>query len=362
MRLAVVAAGFTPGEADQLRRAMAAWRRPGVIDQFRKKLLDGMRANGLPAEFAERVFEQIRGFGEYGFPESHAASFALLVYVSAWLKHYYPAAFARRDDQQPADGLLRPGPARARCPRARRGGAAGGCESQRVGLHVGGRMRNAECGVRSSSSTSVLQSSAALRTPPRPPPGPRPAPKLTPGDLRSAAATGPFASLADFARRTGLGQAVIARLAEADAFGSLELDRRAALWQALGQEQKPQPLPLLAGLDGNGRSAGRPAADDAAGRSRSPITARPASRCARIRSPSSGKRSNGWGVAPAAELERLAERSHVRVAGLVLVRQRPGTAKGITFVTLEDETGTANLIIRQNIWQRYYRPPAPPVP
>ena len=94
MRLAVVAAGFTPGEADQLRRAMAAWRRPGLIDQFRQKLLDGMRANGLPEEFAQRVYQQIEGFGEYGFPESHAASFALLVYASAWLKHYYPAAFA----------------------------------------------------------------------------------------------------------------------------------------------------------------------------------------------------------------------------------------------------------------------------
>ncbi len=93
MKLAVVAAGFSPGEADQLRRAMAAWRRPGVIDQFRKKLLDGMRTRGLSEKFAEQVFTQIRGFGEYGFPESHAASFALLVYVSCWLKHHYPAAF-----------------------------------------------------------------------------------------------------------------------------------------------------------------------------------------------------------------------------------------------------------------------------
>src|SRR3954471_4597031 len=94
MRLAIVAANFTPGEADQLRRAMAAWRRPGLIDQFRQKLLTGMRANNLPEEFAQRVFQQIEGFGEYGFPESHAASFALLVYASAWLKHYYPAVFA----------------------------------------------------------------------------------------------------------------------------------------------------------------------------------------------------------------------------------------------------------------------------
>ena len=93
MRLAVVAAGFTPGEADQLRRAMAAWRRPGVIDRFRLKLLDGMQQNGLTGEFAEQVFNQIRGFGEYGFPESHAASFALLVYASCYLKCHYPAAF-----------------------------------------------------------------------------------------------------------------------------------------------------------------------------------------------------------------------------------------------------------------------------
>ena len=94
MRLAVEAAGFTPGEADQLRRAMGAWRRPGLIDQFHKKLIDGMAAKGFSAEYAEAVFAQIRGFGDYGFPESHAASFALLVYVSAWLKRHYPAAFA----------------------------------------------------------------------------------------------------------------------------------------------------------------------------------------------------------------------------------------------------------------------------
>jgi error-prone DNA polymerase len=94
MQLAVVAAGFTGGEADQLRRAMGAWRRAGLIDSYRAKLIGGMLAKGYAPEFAERLFEQIRGFGEYGFPESHAASFAKLVYVSAWLKHYHPAAFA----------------------------------------------------------------------------------------------------------------------------------------------------------------------------------------------------------------------------------------------------------------------------
>src|SRR5262249_52136802 len=94
MRLAVVAAGFTPGEADQLRRAMGGWRRPGVVGRFHQKVLDGMQRTGYTQEFAERLFQQIRGFGEYGFPESHAASFALLVYVSAWIKNFHPAAFA----------------------------------------------------------------------------------------------------------------------------------------------------------------------------------------------------------------------------------------------------------------------------
>ena len=94
MQLAVVAAGFTPGEADQLRRAMAAWQRKGGLGHFDERLIDGMRARGYAEEFARRIFQQIRGFGEYGFPESHAASFALLVYVSAWLKRHYPAAFA----------------------------------------------------------------------------------------------------------------------------------------------------------------------------------------------------------------------------------------------------------------------------
>ena len=137
MRLAVEAAGFTPGEADQLRRAMGAWRRPGLIEQFRVKLIDGMRARGFSPEYAEAVFGQIRGFGDYGFPESHAASFALLVYVSAWLKCHYPAAFTAASLEQPADGFLRPRPIGPLRPRARRRSPASGRELRRVGLHAG---------------------------------------------------------------------------------------------------------------------------------------------------------------------------------------------------------------------------------
>ena len=147
MRLAIVAAGFTPGEADQLRRAMAAWRRPGLIEQFRQKLLAGMRANNLPEEFAQRVYQQIEGFGEYGFPESHAASFAVLVYVSAWLKHYYPAAFAAALINSQPMGFYQP----AQLVRdARDHGVAvrrRGCELESVGLHAWSRGR--ELGARS---------------------------------------------------------------------------------------------------------------------------------------------------------------------------------------------------------------------
>ncbi len=137
MRLAVEAAGFTPGEADQLRRAMGAWRRPGLIDQFHKKLVAGMVAKGFTAEYAEAVFAQIRGFGDYGFPESHAASFALLVYVSAWLKHHYPAALTGRLAEQPADGVLCPGATGPQRPGAWRRSAAGRREPERLGLHAG---------------------------------------------------------------------------------------------------------------------------------------------------------------------------------------------------------------------------------
>jgi error-prone DNA polymerase len=136
MRIAIVAAGFTPAEADKLRRAMATFRRVGTIQYFRDKLVEGMTGRGYPRDFAERCFRQIEGFGEYGFPESHAASFALLVYASAWMKCRYPDVFAAAL-QQPADGLLCPGADRARCAGAWRRGPPDRCQSFRLGLHAG---------------------------------------------------------------------------------------------------------------------------------------------------------------------------------------------------------------------------------
>ncbi len=222
MRLAVVAAGFTPGEADQLRRAMGAWRRPGIIEQFRQKLIEGMQRKGLSRQFAENVFRQISGFGEYGFPESHAASFALLVYVSAWLKHYYPAAFcAALFNSQPMGFYA---PAQLVC-----------------AVRVNTASRCAPVDVNASRWDCTLED-GALRL------GLRMVSGLSEAHARRIEATrsaGPFLGWDDFARRTELTRAVVSRLAAADAFASLSLDRRGALWQALGREKKPRSLPLF---------------------------------------------------------------------------------------------------------------------
>jgi error-prone DNA polymerase len=330
MRLAVVAAGFTPGEADQLRRAMGAWRRPGVIEQFRQKLLDGMQARGLSRQFADGVFQQISGFGEYGFPESHAASFALLVYVSSWLKHYYPAAFAAALLNSQPMGFYAP----AQLVRSAR---EHGVEVLPVDVNAsrwdctleGGALR---LGLRMVSGLSETFARVVER----------------------ARDAGSFSGWDDFMRRTRLARAVVSRLAAADAFSSLALNRRNALWQALAQEKKPRDMPLLDAL----------APDDEPLVPLPPLKLREEVLADYRTSGLSLKahpmqfvraRLNGLRVLTARRLATHPADRHVRVAGIVLMRQRPSTAKGITFVTLEDETGTANLIIRQDVWQRFYR-------
>ena len=326
MRLAVVAAGFTPGEADQLRRAMGAWRRPGVIDRFRQKLLDGMQARGLSRQFAEQVFNQIRGFGEYGFPESHAASFALLVYVSAWLKHHYPAAFTAAVLNSQPMGFYAPA-------QLIRDARAHGVEVLPPDVNHSGWDHRLEphhgdlairLGLR--SITGLGQAQAAR--------------------VEAHRAAGPFTSFAEFARRTGLPQAALRKLSEADAFGSLALNRRTALWQALAEDhtERPlfadddEPLPELPALDEESqvmadyRTLG--------------FTLRKHP-LAFLRD-----RLEELDVTPATNLATWPNGRQVTVAGIVLLRQRPSTAKGITFFTLEDETGHVNLVVRQEIWER----------
>jgi error-prone DNA polymerase len=329
MRLAVVAAGFTPGEADQLRRAMGAWRRPGIIDQFRKKLIDGMKQKGLSEEFAKQVFNQIRGFGEYGFPESHAASFALLVYVSAWLKCYHPAAFCAAIINSQPMGFYSP----AQLIRDAR------CHGVRV-LPADVNFSEWDCTLENSALRLGLRLINGF-------------PEAAAKRIEAARKSGRFVSVDDFVRRTGLSQAVVSKLAEADVFASFALDRRAALWQALGQEKRAKDMPLLSELDDPEPEAGLPAmplVEQVFADYRTSGMSLKAHPIGFFR-----EQLNQLRVTPAGELDQMRDGRHLRVGGLVLLRQRPGTAKGITFVTLEDETGLVNLVIRPNVWERYYK-------
>ena len=359
MKLAVVAAGFTPGEADQLRRAMAGWRRPGLIEKFHKKLIDGMLKKGLSPEFADNVFRQIKGFGEYGFPESHAASFALLAYASAWLKCHYPAAFCCALINSQPMGFYAP----AQLVRnAREHGVTvlpvdvnhsnWDCTLESAGMLGRATLpRSLELQVDvdrrgGSSGASPSQNSPSLRL------GLRTLSGLSERFAKQIEQLRPFTSLVDFSRRTALGKPVIKLLADADAFHSLELDRRQALWQSLAQEKKNQPL--LAGLE-----------DDELLPSALPTMSELDEVMADYRTQGMSLRAhplsfyraemNELKITPAGELPQLRDGQPICVAGLVLVRQRPSTAKGITFVTLEDETGVANLIIRVDIWEKYYQ-------
>jgi error-prone DNA polymerase len=360
MRLVVVAAGFTPGEADQFRRAMGAWRRRGVMEQFRQKMLAGMLGNGYSPEFAQRVYRQIQGFGEYGFPESHAASFALLVYVSAWLKHHYPDAFAAALINSQPMGFYAPaqliGDARKH-----------GVEVRPIDVNFS----DWDCTLEDRRAGDVSppregapaeDSGFAGGSAPRGTNVPR-SPALRLGFrlirgfsqrfadvLMQARQSGPFVSFDDLKRRTGLRSAALQRLARADAFRSLGLERRPALWRALpdpaslplfdacADEEVPASLPKMSPLSevlSDYGHAGLTLRDH-------PISF--------LR-----KMLDDRHVRAAAKLGALASGKWVKVAGVVLLRQRPGTAKGITFVTLEDETGVVNLIIRQEVWERYRR-------
>jgi error-prone DNA polymerase len=321
MQLAVVAADFTPGEADQLRRAMAAWRRKGGLEPFQKKLIDGMRRNGIPAEFAERIYRQILGFGEYGFPESHSVSFALLAYVSAWLKCHEPAAFlAALLNSQPM-GFYTPSQL---VQDARRHGV--------VVRPVDVTASEWEC------TLEVLPSSrAAVRLG-----------FLMVQGLAEAAAKrivearvrGPLESVEDLAHRAALERRDLKSLAAAGALEPLAGHRRQAHWSVAGivtgkhvlsgapvAETRPALPPpgegesLLADYASTGLTLGR-----------HPLALlRP--RLERMR------------FVSAAEIRSLATGSRVRAAGIVTGRQRPGTASGTVFVTLEDETGTVNVIV-----------------
>jgi error-prone DNA polymerase len=325
MQLAIVAAGFSPGEADRLRRAMAAWKRKGGLEPFQKQLIDGMLERGYAESFAQQIFNQILGFGEYGFPESHSASFALLVYISAWLKHHEPAAFcAALVNSQPM-GFYAPA-------QLVRDARAHGIEVRPVDVAI-------------SDWDCTLE---------RPDDG-RPALRLglrmvkhlsQEGAFRllAARAAGAFVDIADLAERAVLDRRDLEALAAADALAALAGHRHRAVWQVSGVERA---LPLL------------PAAT--AAQEGMPL----------LRAPREGQEivadyfSTGLtlrrhplallrdalakrGVIPNQELWEQPDGRSVTAAGLVITRQRPGSASGVTFVTMEDETGYVNLIV----WKR----------
>jgi len=349
MRLAIVAAGFTPGEADQLRRSMAAWKRRGGLGHFRDRLVHGMRKRGYKPEFAEQIFRQICGFGEYGFPESHAASFALLVYVSAWIKCHYPAVFcAALLNSQPL-GFYAP--------------AQLVQDAQRHGVTVAG------VDVNHSDWESTLEPlSGAIRKP-----GGRRWQREyqlrlglhqvqgIPEELARRIVAhrrqgGRYLDVNQLQQRTGIGQGLLTKLAEAGALNSLSGHRRAAMWQSLAQERTAGKLTLLESTGAD--------EDEAIPEPLRPLTPQEevftdyqTTGLSLRGHPLSFYRNflNTRRIKTASQLPSLRHGQYVAVAGMVLLRQRPGTAKGITFVTLEDETGSINLVIKVEIWERFYK-------
>jgi error-prone DNA polymerase len=331
MQLAMVGAGFTPGEADQLRRAMAAWRRKGGLGPFEQRLIDGMCKRGYPQDFAQQIFRQILGFGEYGFPESHAASFALLVYVSAWLKCHEPAAFtAALINSQPM-GFYAPSQL-VQC-------------AQRQGVDVrpvDARISDWDCTLeRGRDGEPALRLGLRLvKGLPR-----EAAMRLI--EARHCAAIG---NVQEMASRAGLNRRELACLAAAGTLEGITGDRHRASWNVAGVEPPlplmPQPgiaegIPLL--------RTPREGEDIVADYARMGLSLR-RHPLALLRA-----RLDARGVRSAASLRDLPSGTGVRTAGLVITRQRPGSAGGVTFVTLEDETGYVNLIVWRDVAERHRR-------
>ncbi len=326
MQLAIVAAGFSPGEADHLRRSMAAWRRKGGLEKFEQRLIDGMGARGYAEGFARQIYQQILGFGEYGFPESHSASFALLVYVSAWLKRYEPAAFCGALLNSLPMGFY--GPSQL-VGDARRHGvdvrpvdvtvSEWDCTLEPAGLRLGLRL------------VAGLSEAGAQR-------------------IVGARRAEPFANVADLAHRARLDRRDLACLAGADALTALAGHRHDAAWDVAGIERLPA---LLAGsvFDEADPVLSPPTEgqDIVADYRTLSLTLR-RHPLALLR----GKLSRRQ-LATAAEIAQAPQGRIVRTAGIVIGRQRPDTASGVVFVTLEDETGATNVIVWRDVGDRQRR-------
>ena len=336
MRLAIEAAQFTPDEADALRRAMATFRRRGTLGQLKERMVGRMVVRGYEPELAERCFRQIEGFGDYGFPESHAASFALLAYVSSWLKCHHPDAFACALLNAQPMGFYAPA-------QIVRDAREHGVEMRPVDVNAS---------VWDNSLEEAGNGHCALRLGLRQVGGLHKEDAVRIVDERDAS----YPDVAMLHRRAGVPVAAIETLAAADTFRSTGLDRRQALWQARALAKAP-PLPLFEAADER-EDRPEPAvalptmADDEQvvedyRTLRLSLRAHPLSFLR--------ERLAARSVLPAEALLRAQDGDRAATAGLVLVRQRPGSAKGVIFMTLEDETGVVNVVVWPNVLERYRR-------
>ena len=333
IELAMVAAGFTAGEADQLRRAMAAWKRRGGLEPFERKLIDGMLKRGHDRDFAERVFEQIKGFGEYGFPESHAASFALLVYVSAWLKCHEPAAFYC--------GILNSLPMGFYSPsQLVQDATAHGIEVRGADVQVSGWDHRLERPLKSVPGYRRPQ--PALRI------GLRRVKGLSEEAGRRVEDAQPFSDIDDLTGRAGLDDRALTCLARAGALNTLSGHRYQAHWDAAGVDRplgiQPEitPYQTAVALDGPGAAKEMLADYRYLGLSLGPHP------MALLRDEPEFRNCR-----PASDLKGCKQGNYVQIAGIVTCRQRPSGPSGVVFMTLEDETGNSNVIVWKSILDRF---------
>ena len=338
MQIAIVAAGFTPSEADRLRRAMATFRRLGTIHTFRNKFIEGMVGRGYEREFAERCFRQIEGFGDYGFPESHAASFALLVYVSAWMKCHYPAVFACALLNSQPMGFYAP--------------AQIVWDAREHGVEIRPPCINHSewsCTLEPGGDPKGPAGGMALRLGFRQIKSLREVDAERLVDYRGNGYADPTAVW----RRTGLSRETLETMARGDVFHAMGLDRREALWAIRGLGDAPLPLFAAAGEEDRGVEPQVSLPDMGLGEQvvEDYSALRLSLRC----HPLDLLRDRCKGALRAGRLTEVENGARVSICGLVLVRQRPGTAKGVIFMTLEDETGVANIIVWRYTFERFRR-------
>ena len=343
MQIAMVAARFTPDEANRLRKAMATFRHNGTIHTLESRFVEGMVENGYERDFAERCFRQIEGFGEYGFPESHAASFALLVYASSWLKCHYPDVFACAILNSQPMGFYRPA-------QLVRDAKEHGVEVRPVDVMHSDWDCTLEV-IAAESPSRGGKPKFALRLGFRQIKGFR---EEDAAELVKARQQGDFATMRSVWLRAGLGKRALETLAKGDAWGGLGFNRRSALWAAKGMG--PKPLPLFAAADRAetaeppvilpAMSLGQAVTEDYRHLGLS-LKAHP---MALLRAHFAAQ-----GIVPSARLKELRDGAKAQVVGIVLIRQQPGTASGVIFVTLEDETGVANIVVWPRIFQQFRR-------